>query len=70
MTANDIAAKYTLAQLSEMYAAAAKEMMQTDSILNSDCLTETMKTTCSAYKQTLHEYAQLVFDSMKIKEKR
>ena len=70
MTANDIAARYTMAQLSEMYAAAAKEMMETDKILNNDCLSETMKTTCKAYKQTLHQYAQLVFDAMKIKEKR
>ena len=59
-----------MAQLSEMYAAAAKEMMETDSILDNDSLTETMKTTCRAYKQTLHQYAQLVFDAMKIKEKR
>ena len=70
MTANEIAAKYTIAQLSEMYTAAAKEMMESDSILNNDCLTETMKTTCRAYKQTLRQYAQLVFDAMKIKEKR
>lgn len=70
MTPNDIAAKYTMAKLSEMFAAAAKEMMETDSILNNDCLTETMKTTCNAYEQTLRQYAQLVFDAMKIKEKR
>lgn len=70
MTANDIAAKYTMAQLSEMYAAAAKEMQQVDAMLFYDCISETFKMTTKAYKETLRQYAQLVFDAMKIKEKR
>lgn len=70
MTANDIAARYTMAQLSEMYAAAAKELQQVDAMLNNECISETFRATTKAYKQTLHQYAQLVFDAMKIKEKR
>ena len=70
MTANEIAANYGIEKLSEMYAAAAKEIMETDNILNNGCLSETMKTTCRAYKTTLYQYAQLVFDAMKIKEER
>lgn len=70
MTANDIAAKYTIEQLSEMFAAAAKELQQVDAMLNNECITETFRATTKAYKQTLQQYAQLVFDAMKIKEKR
>lgn len=70
MTPNDIAARYTMAQLSEMYAAAAKELQQVDAMLNNECITETFRATTKAYKETLRQYAQLVFDAMKIKEKR
>lgn len=70
MTANDIASKYTIAQLSEMFAAAAKELQQVDAMLYNECITETFRATTKAYKQTLSQYAQLVFDAMKIKEKR
>ena len=70
MTPNDIAAIYTIAQLSEMFAAAAKELQQVDAMLNNECISETFRATTKAYKQTLYQYAQLVFDAMKIKEKR
>lgn len=69
MTANDVAAKYTMEQLSERFAAAAKEMQQVDAMLNNECISDTFRATTNAYKDTLRQYAQLVFDAMKIKEK-
>lgn len=70
MTANEVAARYSLAKLAEMFSAAAKELQEVDAMLNNECITETFRATTKAYKETLTQYAQIVLDAIKIKEKR
>lgn len=70
MTANEVAARYSLAKLAEMFSAAAKELQQVEQMLQVEILDKDLITTTIAYKETLTQYAQLVFDAMKIKEKR
>lgn len=70
MTANEVAARYSLAELSKMFSAAATELQQVEQMLQVEILGKDLITTTIAYKETLTQYAQLVFDAMKIKEKR
>lgn len=69
MTTNDIATKYTLSELSKMFSGAVEEMQRLDNLLKITVLNEGFKTTCLMYKKSLAEFAQMVFDAMKIKEK-
>lgn len=69
MTANDIAAKYTLSELSKMFSGAVEEMQRLDNLLKITVLNEGFKTTCLMYKKSLTEFAQMTFDAMKIKKK-
>lgn len=69
MTPNEIAAKYTLTELTTMYDGAVKEICRLNNLLQVEMLNEAFKTTCKMYKDGLTEFANNVFEALKIKEK-
>lgn len=69
MTPNEVAAKYTLSELTTMYDGAVKEICRLNNLLQVEMLNEAFKTTCKMYKDGITEFANTVFAAIKIKEK-
>lgn len=69
MTPKEIAAKYPLTELTKMYDGAVNEICRLNNLLQVEMLNEAFKTTCKMYKDGLTEFANNVFEALKIKEK-
>lgn len=69
MTANEIAAKYTLKDLSAMYDGAISEICRLNNLIKVEMLNEAFRTTCKMYKDGVQEFANQVFNAIIMKEK-
>lgn len=69
MTANEIASKYTMCDLTKMLNGAVEEISRLNDLLSIEVLNEGFKLTCKQTKQGLTEFTTMVIEAIRIKEK-